>query len=275
MAAGILGAPLAEAYLRAEQRAQAAEAEALNSRTKKALWLPHSSSSYLDPLDLSQYVEAVDEAGGERLEMVVDLTQAELIEEFGMESVDAEKLRKWLDEHVASKEAAEVKRRHAACAPQTAVQMVQTEKRAAANRLILAVWQKKIALVRHILESGVSPDAAEDPAIPSGAGGLEKGGNALCLAIALNSIGIVRVLLEAGADTEVGLGVLDKTVLMVACEYNKISIAKVLVEFEANPNSATTNGDTPLHFAAQVRMEYLEPSPLQTKEDGTGLSARC
>ena len=60
---------------------------------------PKSSASYLIPLNLTQYVAVIDEAGGELPVDIADFTQAELIEEFGMKRLHAKKLRKWLNIH--------------------------------------------------------------------------------------------------------------------------------------------------------------------------------
>ena len=60
-----------------------------------------SSSSYLVPLKLSQYVDVFDDWGAEMPDEIQDMDIEELMAEFDMKKGHAKRLRKWLDERLS------------------------------------------------------------------------------------------------------------------------------------------------------------------------------
>ncbi|XP_055034514.2 nuclear factor NF-kappa-B p105 subunit [Misgurnus anguillicaudatus] len=109
--------------------------------------------------------------------------------------------------------------------------------------LHLAAQHKEGNVLRLLLKHN---SAARLTGVPNTAG--------LCplhLAVRANSLGCMRALLEAGVDVEVQELTCGRTALHLATEMDNLSLAGcLLLEGNANVDSVTYNGSTPLHIAA-------------------------
>jgi len=111
-----------------------------------------------------------------------------------------------------------------------------------ANGLLDAVIAQDVPRVTHLLAIGVNPDARIDNAHPCSVKGWKDGDCALSIAIFAGNIPIARLLLEAGASTEL-VGVKEKTTaLMYAAVMNKLEGAQLLVEWSAKLNAVNKVG---------------------------------
>ena len=111
-----------------------------------------------------------------------------------------------------------------------------------ANGLLDAVIAQDVPRVTHLLAIGVNPDARIDNAHPCSVKGWKDGDCALSIAIFAGNIPIARLLLEAGASTEL-VGVKEKTTaLMYAAVMNNLEGAQLLVEWSAKLNAVNKVG---------------------------------
>jgi ankyrin repeat protein len=79
---------------------------------------------------------------------------------------------------------------------------------------------------------------------------------ALYMASASGYSEFVRVLVEAGADPDMGF-LHEATPLFVACQKNKLEVAQLLLSHGATVDAALENGATPLFIAAQLGHERV------------------
>ncbi len=88
---------------------------------------------------------------------------------------------------------------------------------------------------------------------------------ALHMAVSMNNKAIVRALLNAGGDVDVrsqseNTGYREETALYCAAFWDRVELAKLLIEAGADVNAATIRQTTPLHEAA--RMGHLKLAKL-------------
>lgn len=84
----------------------------------------------------------------------------------------------------------------------------------------------------------------------------DSGETALGVAATKGSVQVARLLLEAGADPEVG----DSegwSALHIACFWGNLDVAKLIVSFGANVNALSPSGQSPLHLAVTVQSASL------------------
>jgi ankyrin repeat protein len=77
------------------------------------------------------------------------------------------------------------------------------------------------------------------------------GCTALYSASAKGHIGIVRCLLEAGADFKLTCAETDVSPLMIAAYHSRLEVVQELLEVGADPNIGSTDGATAIFYAAQ------------------------
>lgn len=122
----------------------------------------------------------------------------------------------------------------------------QRQREEAADPLVCmltsAVGNNNVDEVKEILAKGVDVNGFD-----------EMGRTALLTAAQKRYISIVQLLLEAGADPNLGDDERDQTPLMVAigASEQSRSICSLLIAAGANVNAQTTDGMTPLMWAAQ------------------------
>jgi ankyrin repeat protein len=78
-----------------------------------------------------------------------------------------------------------------------------------------------------------------------------SGYTALGIAAHLGHMKVMRMLLDANADTEICSTSKDWTLLHWACLTNKFDIVKLLVDHNANMNARDCSGRTPLHYSVR------------------------
>ena len=150
--------------------------------------------------------------------------------------------------------------------------------RAEANGLLDAVYAHDVPRVTHLLAIGVNPDARIDNAHPCSVKGWKDGDSALLIAIFAGNIPIARLLLEAGASTEL-VGVKGKTTaLMYAVVMNKLEGVQLLVGWSAKLNAVNKVGKTALIAAAvkghAAMVQFLVDSGADLNvQDGQGCTA--
>ena len=119
-----------------------------------------------------------------------------------------------------------------------------------ANGLLDAVRTQDVPRVTHLLAIGVNPDARIDKAHPWCVKGLSDGTSALSIAIMDGNLPMARLLLEAGASTELATVETKQTPLMFAAGTNKLEAAHLLVAWSAKLNAVSKSGKTALMRAA-------------------------
>lgn len=108
------------------------------------------------------------------------------------------------------------------------------------SEIVEAARKGDLETVRAMVESGGDVNAAQG-----------DGMTALHWAAEHDHTGIAMVLLDAGADLEVGTRIGHYTPLHVASKRGSVAVGRLLIEAGADVNAATTNsGATPLHLAA-------------------------
>ena len=120
-----------------------------------------------------------------------------------------------------------------------------------ANGLFDAVGAQDVPRVTHLLAIGVNPDARIDNAHPCSVKVWPNGASALAIAIGRGNVPIARLLLEAGASTELADVKTNTTPLMYAATMNKLEGAQLLVEWSAKLNAVNNVGKTALTHATQ------------------------
>ncbi len=123
--------------------------------------------------------------------------------------------------------------------------------------LILATWNRQMEALRFLLGKGAAVDLQAD------------GFAALNLA---NDAGVVRLLLDRGADPDIPDGNGD-TALMSAAEKGDVEIVKLLVDAGADISVSRGNGWTALKLAQASEPELHGSSPDAAKEIVAILSA--
>ena len=96
--------------------------------------------------------------------------------------------------------------------------------------------------VRALLATGVSPNGFD-----------ENGQTPLLIASLEGRVEVIRALLRAGADANLGDESEFRTPLMHAAIAGHADIAKLLLDFGADPNATDDYGDTALHRAVGRR----------------------
>eukprot|EP00741_Cyanophora_paradoxa_P012520 tig00020611_g12098.t1 len=150
--------------------------------------------------------------------------------------------------------------------------------RAAAAKPPLRGPDRRAEAVRLLLDlgAGIGDPALFDPSRPlepnldvirllieakSDLSALDKGGRTpLHAAAALNSVALVRALLDAGADPDgSGARAGRKAPLHLACEALAVDTALLLLERGADPHRAAAGGARPLHCCAWPRHNSSDP----------------
>jgi ankyrin repeat protein len=110
------------------------------------------------------------------------------------------------------------------------------------SSLSSAVFENNVDEVKEILAKGVNVNGFN-----------ENGWTALLRAASKRNISLVQLLLEAGADPNLGDDDRNQTPLMVAIGSSEQSrsVCSLLIAAGANVNAQTTDGMTPLMLAAQ------------------------
>jgi ankyrin repeat protein len=147
-----------------------------------------------------------------------------------------------------------------------------------ANGLLDAVGAQDVPRVTHLLAIGVNPDARIDNAHPCSVKVWPNGASALAIAIGRGNVPIARLLLEAGASTELAVVERKMTPLMAAAVMNKLEGAQLLVEWSAKLNAVNNVGKTALSLAAQegfaAVVQFLVDSGADLNaQDGEGMTA--
>ena len=150
--------------------------------------------------------------------------------------------------------------------------------RAAANGLLDAVAEQDVPRVTHLLAIGVNPNAVIDIAHPCGGEGYPDGTSALTIALAGGNVPIARLLLAAGASTELAEVKRKMKPLMYVAVTNQLEGVKLLVEFCVKLNAVSKVGKTALILAAQEGygevVQFLIDSGADLNvQDGAGMSA--
>lgn len=94
-----------------------------------------------------------------------------------------------------------------------------------------------VASVEHSLKALQDPNVAVD-------------GSALCWAASETHLRVVRLLLEARAETDPRCDVEGGTALHHAAERGHLAMTRLLLDFGADARAVDADGSTPLHFAA-------------------------
>ena len=147
-----------------------------------------------------------------------------------------------------------------------------------ANGLLDAVEAQDVPRVTHLLAIGVNPNARIDYAHPCRVKGWPDGASALAITITIGNVPIVRLLLEAGASTELADVKTKMTPLMYAALMNKLEGAQLLVEWSAKLNAVSKSGKTALSGAAHgghpAMVQFLVDSGAELNvQDGEGFTA--
>uniref|UniRef100_A0A1X7US61 Death domain-containing protein n=1 Tax=Amphimedon queenslandica TaxID=400682 RepID=A0A1X7US61_AMPQE len=101
-----------------------------------------------------------------------------------------------------------------------------------------------------LLEAGADPNATEYASDRK---------TALIRAIDKNNIGIVKFLLEKGADPNIGSDMRKRTPLLIAVKSGSIETVDILLTNGARTNVVSKDGKTPLHYAGKSgKVEMLE-----------------
>ncbi len=154
----------------------------------------------------------------------------------------------------------------------------------AAERLLAASWKGDLATVEAILESGVHPDSGatdagwtplmaavrgghegvvrvllENGADPSASGGSRIPGTALHSAVDLGRRPIVRMLLRAGAPIDATEGTFRKTPLHLAARNGDMMLVSLLLDHGGDPNTFDASSWTPLQYAMEMGAYELIP----------------
>jgi uncharacterized protein len=106
--------------------------------------------------------------------------------------------------------------------------------------LDMAAENKSTGMIEKLLNAGADPNVAQT-------GGLTP----LMIAAHTGSVEVVKALLAHGAKVEAGTKETKNTALMWAVADRFPEIVKVLIEAHADVHASTTNGFTPLLYAAQ------------------------
>jgi ankyrin repeat protein len=103
-----------------------------------------------------------------------------------------------------------------------------------------AVYHQREAALTHFLQTGGSPDDVNGTGQPP-----------LCIAVANGYIGMVKILLDAGANVDATTRDTGETALHIAIKNNRTEIIDLLLEAgpELEVHTTDTN-ETPLHYAA-------------------------
>ena len=101
--------------------------------------------------------------------------------------------------------------------------------------ILRAVYYGELESAKILLEHGSDPNAKDS-----------ADNYALISAISSENPGIIKLLLEAGADIDVKSGKLGTTALIEAARYAKSTAAKMLLEHGTDPNITDNAGETPL-----------------------------
>jgi ankyrin repeat protein len=80
----------------------------------------------------------------------------------------------------------------------------------------------------------------------------DSGYTALGIAAHCGHIKVMRILLDANADTEVCSTSKDWTLLHWACFRNELNVVELLLEYNANVDARDYQGRTPLHYTVRV-----------------------
>jgi len=107
--------------------------------------------------------------------------------------------------------------------------------------LYYAIYHQREAALTHFLRTGGSPNDVTGVGQPP-----------LCVAVSNGNIGIIRILLEAGADIDAHTRDGGETALHLAAKNGRSDIVDLVLAAGARLDKKTTEtGDTPLHYAAE------------------------
>ena len=135
------------------------------------------------------------------------------------------------------------------------------------NPLLDAVRRGDVAAVRSLLRDGADPNAAQGDGL-----------TALHVAAQKGSLGIARLLLDAGAAAHAKTRIGGYTPLHLAAQGAHTALVGALLEAGADPAAVTTtSGVTPLHLAAgavggeaTVRVLLEHGAPADARESAAG-----
>jgi len=103
-----------------------------------------------------------------------------------------------------------------------------------------AVYHQREGALSHFLRAGSSPDDVDGTGQPP-----------LCIAVANGCTGIVRILLDAGANVDATTVDAGETALHIAIKTDRFQIVELLLEVGPELEAHTTEShETPLHYAA-------------------------
>jgi ankyrin repeat protein len=147
--------------------------------------------------------------------------------------------------------------------------------------IIDAIRTGDLPAVKMLLTHGANPNTREllttKPSASEGiAGGkVVNGDTALQIAVKLKSAPIAKLLLDFKADPN-GRGAYGWTPLMSACQHRSFELANMLLAAGSKPNIRNTYGDTAINFAANENQVEIVRILIESGADvngGTGQSA--